>query len=131
MSWKNYFTHSFTVRRDYLKKIWGKDTKKIYNRLFIRSKKQRNSIDATKNIYLSPKINWYTKRFVDEKTITPLYKASILRGVNIKSIIQDILILRGIRLKFYGIQQEYGISRYGANFYAARVQYEIYRNIKL
>jgi len=119
------------VRRNYLKKIWGRDIKKIYNRIFIRSKKQRNSIDATKKYYLSPKVNWTTKRIVNEKTITPLYKASLLRGVNIKSIVQDILYLRGIQMKIYGIQQEYGASRYGANFYASKIQYEKLRNIKI
>jgi hypothetical protein len=109
--------------RNYIKNVIMKDINKLYDQYTLLHKKQRDTIQFTYRVYLDPRINLYTKQVKDWKINNALYKIACLRGVNKKTLIMEMLHTQNFLRTIYQIDQEYGVSVYGRNFYTTKRNY--------
>jgi hypothetical protein len=109
--------------RNYIVNVIMKDINKFYDQYILLHKKQRDTIQFTYRPYLDPKINFYTKQTKDWDKINIINKIAALRGVNKKTIIMEILYTLDFLRTIYQIDQEYGVSVYGRNFYTTKRNY--------
>jgi hypothetical protein len=109
--------------RNYIVNVIMKDINKFYDQYILLHKKQRDTIQFTYRPYLDPKINFYTKQTKEWDKINIINKIAALRGVNKKTIIMEILYTLDFLRTIYQIDQEYGVSVYGRNFYTTKRNY--------